>query len=491
MREDSLTARPDGSVGTTIHDFEAEADPQTSMSYLPLKRRAQSPAMLARLLLRLHASHRDSKDPKKLHQWTRTAAPASMAAPTAADAVARAPSPDIKVFAADPQLNGGCHLQDTGSAASAALELHAHQSVRMLRTQHIRPLFLLFVGYPRSGHSLVGSLLDAHPQMVIAHEYNAFNKIAIPGMEPDTFLKGILSNAVACRPARFQAGYNFTVPGQWQGRWREPVKVVGDKRGGGTTRSILYSKNFSEAIAQLHHLEQLLAMRTKLLHVVRNPFDQIATEVLRSWWATTFPQRAYDGAVVKARFGPAAGKPLSCQDTDWSEYRPSHLRRLWMRAREFFQLAAVNHLLLLEDHLDTVVLHTEQFIISPQAELRRLCLVLGVTCTADYLEAAASVVDSGHTGTSHLVVWPAVLADRFPACIASFPWLASQYPSLPPLVDRRPAPPFTLLPSSDPGGTLAVPNPPWLYLENVDGTRRPRFNCSFIYDYFTTKTGKT
>ena len=30
--------------------------------------------------------------------------------------------------------------------------------------------FCLFVGYPRSGHSLVGSLLDAHPDIAISHE---------------------------------------------------------------------------------------------------------------------------------------------------------------------------------------------------------------------------------------------------------------------------------------------------------------------------------
>jgi hypothetical protein len=30
--------------------------------------------------------------------------------------------------------------------------------------------FILFVGYPRSGHSLIGSIMDAHPNIIIAHE---------------------------------------------------------------------------------------------------------------------------------------------------------------------------------------------------------------------------------------------------------------------------------------------------------------------------------
>jgi hypothetical protein len=30
--------------------------------------------------------------------------------------------------------------------------------------------YFMFIGYPRSGHSLIGSLLDAHPNIVCAHE---------------------------------------------------------------------------------------------------------------------------------------------------------------------------------------------------------------------------------------------------------------------------------------------------------------------------------
>ena len=32
--------------------------------------------------------------------------------------------------------------------------------------------FVLFIGYPRSSHSLVGAILDAHPEIIIPHEYN-------------------------------------------------------------------------------------------------------------------------------------------------------------------------------------------------------------------------------------------------------------------------------------------------------------------------------
>ena len=32
--------------------------------------------------------------------------------------------------------------------------------------------YCMFIGYPRSGHSLIGALLDAHPNIIIAHELN-------------------------------------------------------------------------------------------------------------------------------------------------------------------------------------------------------------------------------------------------------------------------------------------------------------------------------
>ena len=36
--------------------------------------------------------------------------------------------------------------------------------------------FVVFVGFARSGHSIVGALMDAHPDMVIAYEYNVYKK---------------------------------------------------------------------------------------------------------------------------------------------------------------------------------------------------------------------------------------------------------------------------------------------------------------------------
>ena len=37
--------------------------------------------------------------------------------------------------------------------------------------------FIIFVGYPRSGHSLIAALLDAHPEIVISMEWGALSHL--------------------------------------------------------------------------------------------------------------------------------------------------------------------------------------------------------------------------------------------------------------------------------------------------------------------------
>lgn len=36
--------------------------------------------------------------------------------------------------------------------------------------------FVMFIGYPRSSHSLVGSILDAHPEIIISNEYHIIQR---------------------------------------------------------------------------------------------------------------------------------------------------------------------------------------------------------------------------------------------------------------------------------------------------------------------------
>ena len=104
-------------------------------------------------------------------------------------------------------------------------------------------VFVMFIGYPRSGHSLVGSLLDAHPEIIVSHEYQLIqqwktlygskNKVAKNTTKYKLFyelftlserqaLFGMRSTkATPCR----KGGYCYHVPGAWQGTFRQRIRV--------------------------------------------------------------------------------------------------------------------------------------------------------------------------------------------------------------------------------------------------------------------------
>ena len=81
---------------------------------------------------------------------------------------------------AGPPAAGRSPASSTASGRSpASAATRCCTSARRVRARRHRDdfaavrTFLLFVGHPRSGHSLVGSLLDAHPDVVVSHELDA------------------------------------------------------------------------------------------------------------------------------------------------------------------------------------------------------------------------------------------------------------------------------------------------------------------------------
>ena len=90
--------------------------------------------------------------------------------------------------------------------------------------------YVLFVGHPRSGHSLVGSLLDAHPDIVVSHELDALQYVAVGYPASAAVHARARARRDQRRRRRKSWGYSYAVPGQWQGRFAR-LQVVGDKRG--------------------------------------------------------------------------------------------------------------------------------------------------------------------------------------------------------------------------------------------------------------------
>ncbi len=249
--------------------------------------------------------------------------------------------------------------------------------------------FCLFVGYSRSGHTLVGALLDAHPEITIANEANALKLVVEEKLSRRALFETLVENArrQAEHPGgrRGGGGYSYTVPGQWQGRARR-LRVIGDKKGGRTRGRLQRDPE------ELGVLERTVEAPLRILHVIRNPYDLIARWVLARKDGRTLPQAVEDfGANVR-----------TIQDA-----------------------------VIADGERPVLTLRHESFVASPKTELARICEFLGVDTDDAYLDACASIVFESPQTARQRVEWTSAdrdavqqIIDRH-AFLAGYSWTSS------------------------------------------------------------------
>ena len=205
--------------------------------------------------------------------------------------------------------------------------------------------FTMFVGYPRSGHSLIGSLLDAHPNILIAHELHAV-KLIQSGFNKNQLFQLLMENSQTVgAKGRRHSGYSYEVPNQWQGRYTT-LKIIGDKRGASSAMQFRIQPGLYDA------LKKTVDVELKFIHVIRNPYDVLTTMTRRK------PHKSFDFLV-----------------------------------NAFFKLCESVTALKNRDPAESIYdLRLEDFIEEPQLQLQRLCSFLGVESPPDYLEDCARIV---------------------------------------------------------------------------------------------------
>lgn len=139
--------------------------------------------------------------------------------------------------------------------------------------------FCLLIGHTKSGGSLLGAMLDAHPSVIFGEEVDIV-ELCSAGFTPDQIFRTLERSArrEAMRgrvTARRLGGYSLAMPG-WQGLHDHPT-VVGVSRAGPTTRLL-----GSSASALDDFLGTFEDQRIVALHIVRRPRDSVAAMVLRS-----------------------------------------------------------------------------------------------------------------------------------------------------------------------------------------------------------------
>ncbi|MGH8934732.1 MAG: sulfotransferase family protein [Acidimicrobiia bacterium] len=235
--------------------------------------------------------------------------------------------------------------------------------------------FVAFVGYERSGSTLLGSLLNAHRHAVISHELNVLRLLEWPFGREQIFSLILEREAQFGIRGRKSAGYQYSVPNQYQGRF-ERLQVLGDKRAAATSWQLRTDPSY------VGRLRSIVRVPLRLIHTVRNPFDNISTMAARYGWTLDRAAEMY----FRLCEGVAAARSM-VTDQEWVEVR----------------------------HEDLVA--------NPPTTLMGVCDLLGLEIDDGYLTDCSSVVWPDRKKTRLDQPWSEALVGSVHESMAPYPWL--------------------------------------------------------------------
>lgn len=211
---------------------------------------------------------------------------------------------------------------------------------------------------------MIGSLLDAHPNVILADEVGALEYVS-EGFNRDQIfhllLKGSRREHLKGRvTARRLTPYSYLVPDQWQGRY-STLRVIGDGTVGSST------KRFAKDPHLLQQLQSMMeAVNVKFIQVIRNPYDPISVMMVRG-------KRTFENAI--------------------EQYFTNCETLVEMRRRlDSSNLCAVRY---------------EEFVQNLEPGLAQICRYLGVEPSDEYLNACRSIIHKAPHQNRQMVDWDA------------------------------------------------------------------------------------
>jgi hypothetical protein len=128
--------------------------------------------------------------------------------------------------------------------------------------------FVLIVGNARSGSTLLGSIIDAHPRAVVGNETVA-SQIYWSGLDRQRILEEIVANSEQSNESgRMSEGYSYAIEQETDSA---TVRVMGDKVWNPATLMLHGNTKLIGGLAAT------IGAPVKFIHAVRNPFDVVAT----------------------------------------------------------------------------------------------------------------------------------------------------------------------------------------------------------------------
>lgn len=248
--------------------------------------------------------------------------------------------------------------------------------------------FCHFMGYTRSGHSLVGTILDAHPEAVVAHEH----PVLATGRD------GLGRLAYTDREAMFDALMGTVQKHRRKGRrgYRrtQPNRLIEGAGNGAFTRLRMIGTTLGQETplawdanpALFEDLAGLAGSPVRLVHVYRNPWDNISS-MTRVVAIDRAIRKYFIRAEVIKRFKSESATPL----------------------------------------LDVAL---EDLTADPRGQIRGLAAFYGLDAPDDWVEACAAVVDPTAQASRRERDWTGEEIERIAAAKRSIPWLA-RFPDSP------------------------------------------------------------
>ena len=193
----------------------------------------------------------------------------------------------------------------------------------------------------------------------------------------------LVSQRQVRRGSRGGGGYTYAVADQWQGK-HDRLLVIGDRKAGATAFELVKDSRLLEI------LDKKVALDRRFVHVIRNPFDTIATTYHKT--------------------DPKAGEDASM-----------HLQR---EIRNYFaRCSAVSQIEERYGRQSVCNIFHEALIASPKQELARLCEFLAVDAPDSYLESCASIIMANANQSRRTIDWSDHEMSMVREGMASYHWL--------------------------------------------------------------------
>jgi len=254
---------------------------------------------------------------------------------------------------------------------------------------------ILFLGHSHSGHSIVGSILDSHPHIVVSHELDLFQKMDVnPGWDKSDIFNALWQESVSSSKSglrteegkAYRKGYSLAIPDLYQGTYDSQIDVIGDKKGSKMTHLLKVNREHWKEL--LDRLTSVTGLPVKIFHVIRNPFDNIATSVL-------FYAKQH-----------SANKSMSIPELK-QEGRVHTFNPKWI---DYQIVGHFNYHEVIDDakvrfNLDVIEVHGKDLITDPKKVISEMCDFLQVTCSDHFISVCSDKIFPEESKTRYQLHW--------------------------------------------------------------------------------------